>query len=51
MDSKSTICMPYKFCKKWQDSWVTSKNEHFYRQGAQPGRWEKVVSSDGQYFE
>ncbi|KAG5325764.1 MOS1T transposase, partial [Pseudoatta argentina] len=34
------------------DSWITSKNMSFFRRGIHvlPERWEKVVSSDGQYF-
>lgn len=38
---------------KWLDSWIASRDEHFYRQGIQalPERWEKVVTSNGQYFE
>lgn len=43
----------YEDIKKWLDSWIASKDEHFYRNGirALPERWEKVVASDGQYFE
>ena len=42
-----------QWAKKWLDSWIDSKDEHFYRNGirALPERWEKVVSNDGQYFE
>ena len=39
--------------EKWLDSWIVSKDEHFYRNGiwALPERWAKVVANDGQYFE
>ena len=38
--------------KKWLDSWIASKDEHFYRNGIQalPERWAKVVAHNGQYF-
>ena len=34
------------------DSWITSKNMSFFRRGIHilPEKWEKVVFSDGQYF-
>ncbi|KAG5313941.1 MOS1T transposase, partial [Pseudoatta argentina] len=37
---------------KWIDSWISSKDMSFFRRGIHvlPERWEKVVSSDGQYF-
>ena len=37
----------------WIDSWIASKDEQFFRRGIRtlPERWEKVVASDGQYFE
>lgn len=43
----------YEDCKKWVDSWIASKDEAFFRAGIRklPERWEKVVASDGQYFE
>lgn len=43
----------YEDIEKWLDLWITSKDEHFYREGirALPKRWEKVVTNDGQYFE
>ena len=41
----------YEDIKKWLDSWIASKDEHFYRIRALPERWETVVASDGQYFE
>jgi hypothetical protein len=43
----------YKDAKKWLDSWITSKDESFFRHGIRmlPERWEKVVASDGQYFQ
>ncbi|KAG5316619.1 MOS1T transposase, partial [Pseudoatta argentina] len=33
----------YEEAQKWIDSWIVSKDMSFFR-------WEKVVSSDGQYF-
>ena len=43
----------YKGIKKCLDSWIASKDEHFYPNGirALPERWAKVVANDGQYFE
>ena len=43
----------YEDINKWLDSWIASKDEHFYRNGirALPERWAKVVANDGQYFE
>ena len=43
----------YEDIKKWLDSWIASKDEHFYRNGirAVPKRWAKVVANDGKYFE
>ena len=43
----------YEDISKWLDSWIASKDEHFYQDGirALQERWEKVVASDGQYFE
>ena len=43
----------YEDFEKWLDSWITSKDEHFYRNGirALPEKWAKVVANDGQYFE
>jgi len=43
----------YEEVKKWIDSWITSKDALFFRDGIRqlPERWEKVVASDGQYFE
>lgn len=39
--------------KKWLESWFDSKGESFFRRGIDllPEKWEKVVASDGQYFE
>ena len=39
----------YEDIEKWLDSWIVSKDEHFYRNGirALPGRWAKVVANDG----
>ena len=38
---------------KWLDSWIASKDEHFYRNGirASPERWAKVLANGGQYFD
>ena len=35
------------------DDWIASKDEAFFRRGIHmlPERWEKVVASDGHYFE
>lgn len=43
----------YEDIKNWVDSWIASKDEAFFRRGIRmlPERWEKVVASDGQYFE
>ena len=43
----------YEDIEKWLDSWIASKDEHFYRNGirALPERWAKDVANDGQYFE
>ena len=42
----------YEEVKKWIDSWITSKDASYFRDGIKklPERWEKVVISDGQYF-
>ncbi|KAL4089968.1 hypothetical protein QTP88_024895 [Uroleucon formosanum] len=39
--------------EKWIASWIASKEDSFFRAGIRklPERWEKVVASDGQYFE
>jgi len=39
--------------KNWIDSWIASKDDQFFRHGIRTlsERWEKVVASDGQYFE
>lgn len=39
--------------KNWLDSFLALKDERFFRDGIHklPERWEKVVTSDGQYFE
>ncbi|GFV95855.1 mariner Mos1 transposase [Trichonephila clavipes] len=43
----------YEEVKNWNDSWITSKDDQFFQRGIRtlPERWEKVVASDGQYFE
>ncbi|KAG5307577.1 MOS1T transposase, partial [Pseudoatta argentina] len=42
----------YEEAQKWIDSWIASKDMSFFRRGIHVllERWEKVVSSDGQYF-
>ncbi|KAG5321300.1 MOS1T transposase, partial [Pseudoatta argentina] len=42
----------YEEAQKWIDSWIASKDMSFFRRGIHvlPEKWEKVVSSDGQYF-
>ncbi|KAG5316282.1 MOS1T transposase, partial [Pseudoatta argentina] len=42
----------YEEAQKWIDSWIASKDMSFFRRGIHvlPERWEKVGSSDGQYF-
>ena len=42
----------YEEAKKCVDSWITSKDVSFFQRGIHilPERWEKVISSDGQYF-
>lgn len=39
--------------EKWIASWIASKEDSFFRAGIRklPERWEKVIASDGQYFE
>ena len=43
----------YEEVKKWIDLWIASKDAPFFRDGIRklPERWEKVVISDGQYFD
>jgi len=38
--------------ENWLQNWIASKDESFFRDGIRklPERWEKVVGSDGQYF-
>ncbi|KAG5315500.1 MOS1T transposase, partial [Pseudoatta argentina] len=38
--------------ENWLQNWIASKDESFFRDGIQklPERWEKVVASNGQYF-
>ena len=42
----------HQLMKKWFDSWISSKDEQFFRRGIHslPERWSKVVESDGKYF-
>jgi len=39
--------------ENWLQTWITSKDETFFRDGIRklPERWEKVVTSDGRYFD
>jgi len=43
----------YEEVKNWIDSSIASKDDQFFRRRIRtlPERWEKVVASDGQYFE
>jgi len=43
----------YEDTKNCIDDWIASKDEAFFRRGTNmlPERWEKVVASDGHYFE
>ncbi len=43
----------YEECKKWVDDWFCARGPEFWGRGIRllPERWEKVVTSDGQYFE
>jgi len=43
----------YEDIKQWVDWWIASKDGDFFRRGIcmLSERWEKVVASDGQYFE
>jgi hypothetical protein len=43
----------YEDIKKWLDSWIASKDDTFFRRGIHqlPEQWEKIIASDGQYFE
>ena len=45
--------LSYEDIEKWLDSWIASKDEHFYRNGiwALSERWAKIVANYGQYFE
>ena len=38
--------------ENWLQNWIASKDESFFRDGIRklPERWEKVVGSNGQYF-
>lgn len=43
----------YEEIKKSLDEWIASKDEHFFYRGIHllPKKWEKVIASDGKYFE
>lgn len=43
----------YEDIKKWVDDWIASKPPEFFIRGIRllPERWERVVASDGQYFD
>ena len=42
----------YEEAKKWIDSWIALKDMSFFKRGIHilPERWEKMVSSEGQYI-
>ena len=50
---RSVQCCSYEEIKKKLDSWIASKDASFFRDEIRkvPERWEKVVISDGQYFD
>lgn len=39
--------------QKWIDDWISSKDRAFFRRGIDllPEMWEKVIASDGKYFD
>ena len=43
----------YEEVKKWLDEWFALKDQRFYWQGIHKlaERWQKCVTSNGQYFE
>ncbi|EGI62178.1 Mariner Mos1 transposase, partial [Acromyrmex echinatior] len=43
----------YEDIKNWIDNWIASKDEAFFQRSIRmlPERWEKVVDSNGQYFQ
>ena len=43
----------YEGIKKWLDEWIASKESNFFIRGIRllSERWEKVVASEGAYFE
>jgi len=43
----------YEDTKNWIDDWIVSKDEAFFRRDIHIllKRWEKIVASDGHYFE
>lgn len=43
----------YEEVKNWLSGWLASKDEQFYWRGIYllPEKWEKVIASDGQYFD
>ncbi|VVC27303.1 Hypothetical protein CINCED_3A004748 [Cinara cedri] len=43
----------YEEVKNLIDSWIAEKPAKFFRKGIREllGKWEKVIASDGQYFE
>ncbi|EFN78253.1 Histone-lysine N-methyltransferase SETMAR, partial [Harpegnathos saltator] len=43
----------YEEIQKWLNEWIASKDESFSRHGMQqlPDRWEKIIASDGKYFD
>ena len=43
----------YEDTKNWIDNWIILKDEAFFQRDIRmlPERWEKVIASDGQYFQ
>lgn len=43
----------YEEVRNWLDEWFTAKGEDYYWRGIHnlPKRWEKCISSNGEYFE
>ncbi|EGI67220.1 Mariner Mos1 transposase [Acromyrmex echinatior] len=43
----------YEDIKNWIDNWIASKDEVFFQCGIRMllERWEKIMASDGQYFQ
>ncbi|EGI59641.1 Mariner Mos1 transposase [Acromyrmex echinatior] len=45
-------CTSFAEIENWLQNWIASKDESFFRDGIRklPERWEKIVASNGQYF-